>query len=175
LGGGWLIANDAKIKEIRHNYVKKLGIIELRNVLGKGRLIPNSLNIPINATQKNCCKNQSPWKEYHYKHWNLNSQKCKQKYHMWFISVDSTSYAHTHKSKIGQCDVKMQLLLECRTLSWKLEHPSKNPILEGSCLCNSFVPFNYLFSKSKCGLWNLWKGNEIWMFCVLNELCKKSI
>jgi len=42
-----------KIKEIRHNYVKKLGInFELRNVLRKGRLIPNSLNIPINATQK---------------------------------------------------------------------------------------------------------------------------
>ncbi len=39
---------------------------------------------------------------------------------------------HTHKSKIGQFGVKMQLLLECRTLSWKLEHPSKNPIPEGS-------------------------------------------
>jgi len=36
--------------------VKKLGIIELRNVLGKGRLIPNSLNIPINATQKIAAK-----------------------------------------------------------------------------------------------------------------------
>jgi hypothetical protein len=61
------------------------------------------------------------------------------------------------------------MLLECRTLSWKLEHPSKKPIPEGSCLCNSFVPFNYLFPNPSVGYGICEKGEGFGCFvCWMN-------
>jgi hypothetical protein len=85
------------------------------------------------------------------------------------LLVSTQFLLHTHNSKIGQCGVKMQLLLECRTLSWKLEHPSKKPIPEGSCLCNSFVPFNYLFPNPSVGYGICEKGEGFGCFvCWMN-------
>jgi hypothetical protein len=94
------------------------------------------------------------------------------------LLVSTQIFFCTHTSwRLVNVMLKLHLLLECRALSWKLEHPSlKNPIPTKSCLCIIVLYHStILFPNPSVGYGICEKGERFGcLVCWMNNVKSRS-